>query len=491
MKYTLLTALLLTCIHGYAQVIRGKVEGNVRFINIYRPLTIGANSFGLPVVLEPSKDGSFYYKSDLSRNGVYKIEIPGNSRNFHLQATDTLTLRIREKNWVIFLEGKENYKHLIAAQIKEQQVDRANALLNNIISQRGNVNGKKEIKVDYSSKIRGLSNYLEMEQKALEKNLSRLDTVGVDSIFRSKIRNEMQFMVLWEFLNISHMLLERSPKDSAAIFQFARSICDRADPINPTYYDQGLGWSLYLSYYLKFKYPLNSDENNPLVKYFDKYQAQVINCPSEIQEYELGEYCLTDYVLEEPDSTKQKRHEYFRKLFPNSPYNAAIESHRRVDINAVVSNTSYVFMDTLRLESLQDLASAMGGKPFFVDLWASWCPSCKHEFFYSKDLKTALDQRGVNMLYVSFNVRSAKGTWKQDVGRFDLNGFHLRVDDTMRVGQQLKEDAFLKGDIYLPRYMLYDGKGNLLSHKLSKPSTGQKLLDEIDRLLSKKAEDRK
>ena len=118
MKYTLLTALLLTCIHGYAQVIRGKVEGNVRFINIYRPLTIGANSFGLPVVLEPSKDGSFYYKSDLSRNGVYKIEIPGNSRNFHLQATDTLTLRIREKNWVIFLEGKENYKHLIAAQIK-------------------------------------------------------------------------------------------------------------------------------------------------------------------------------------------------------------------------------------------------------------------------------------------------------------------------------------------------------------------------------------
>jgi thiol-disulfide isomerase/thioredoxin len=158
------------------------------------------------------------------------------------------------------------------------------------------------------------------------------------------------------------------------------------------------------------------------------------------------------------------------KLSPNVPlYSFGTYSNESKKILYTASN---------QYEDLgQLIKDKFKGKFVFVDLWASYCAPCKTEFAYSNNLHKFLNDNNVEMLYVSVDNASQIQKWEKDIYGFELKGNHYFASNTIL--SSLKKDLNEKNDIYIPRYLLFNSKGELISKSTKKPSEGENLYSEI------------
>ncbi len=124
--------------------------------------------------------------------------------------------------------------------------------------------------------------------------------------------------------------------------------------------------------------------------------------------------------------------------------------------------------DTIRLSDLK-------GKIVYIDVWATWCGPCKAEFPYSVSLQKEFEQNDeVAFLFVS--IDSKPQDWKKYLK--DENppkGIHI---NEVKVKQHptIHKSYKLWG---IPRYILIDRDGNIVSPKAPRPSS-----DEIKVMIS-------
>lgn len=117
--------------------------------------------------------------------------------------------------------------------------------------------------------------------------------------------------------------------------------------------------------------------------------------------------------------------------------------------------------------------------PVLIDMWATYCAPCKKEFLHKEKLYKWLDERGIRLLYVSVDFPNNSKRWESDVKRYGLKGYHYFI--TSKADDKLS--SLLGGSLTIPRYLLFDAKGNLLSNDLPRPSSGEKLYKTIEELL--------
>jgi thiol-disulfide isomerase/thioredoxin len=143
-----------------------------------------------------------------------------------------------------------------------------------------------------------------------------------------------------------------------------------------------------------------------------------------------------------------------------------------------------IVKDYGQINTIQNLLSHFKGKPVFVDLWASWCEPCKEEFKFSPNLYLELKKRNIEVLYISIDKDPLVVAWKKDMQNFKLTGNHVKATKALR--DELTTMIWGGVDAFsIPNYMLFDGKGNLLLKSTLAPSTGAKLLEQIEDLLAK------
>ena len=131
------------------------------------------------------------------------------------------------------------------------------------------------------------------------------------------------------------------------------------------------------------------------------------------------------------------------------------------------------------------IAEKFKGKAVFIDLWATYCGPCKAEFKYSEGLISFLKTQNIDILYLSIDANNTFASnvikkWENDISTYKLNGFHYFAS------KQFVQDLAVKlkiNTLAIPRYLLINENGVMVSNQLEYPSTQQVLFEQIKHLL--------
>ncbi len=113
------------------------------------------------------------------------------------------------------------------------------------------------------------------------------------------------------------------------------------------------------------------------------------------------------------------------------------------------------------------------GKMVFIDFWASWCAPCKAQIPYQKELEK--HYAGKDLVFVSVSLDNSKEAWLKSVKEEDLHGYVLYAKGNFK-------NDFPKayGVESIPRYMLIDANGKIISDNMMKPQNKKEIMGVFD-----------
>ncbi|MEA1887317.1 MAG: TlpA disulfide reductase family protein [Bacteroidota bacterium] len=127
--------------------------------------------------------------------------------------------------------------------------------------------------------------------------------------------------------------------------------------------------------------------------------------------------------------------------------------------------------------TLPDIAGNMvslsdfGGKYVYLDFWATWCGPCIVKIPYLE--KMAEEYRDKNIEIISISVDRDKNAWRNMLTKEPHQW--LQLHDSILVN-----DEYLVK--YIPTFVLIDREGKIIDARASRPSTGEVLTNQLDKL---------
>jgi thiol-disulfide isomerase/thioredoxin len=214
--------------------------------------------------------------------------------------------------------------------------------------------------------------------------------------------------------------------------------------------------------------------------------------PDQVQQYVMGAAFLNAAVFKSMgnDDFVQVFNAYQNK-FPNSPYIPVITTwlvqnrksagdfklamYRLDDQNKQLIEEEIKGNDSIT--TLQALVQKnFTGSPVFVDVWATWCSPCIAEFNNEPKLRKFLADNNIKILYISIDNIESAANWQKMVANFRLTGYHY-------LANQEVYNNINKLFIGIPRYLLFNAKGELVQDNLPRPHTGDALFKQISQSL--------
>jgi thiol-disulfide isomerase/thioredoxin len=122
------------------------------------------------------------------------------------------------------------------------------------------------------------------------------------------------------------------------------------------------------------------------------------------------------------------------------------------------------------LVSLDDLKNNI----VYVDVWATWCGPCKREIPALKELELEFRDSAIKFVSISVDKEKDYQTWLNMVAEKELKGIQLFADKDWN--SEFVKNYAIDG---IPRFILIDKQGNIISADAPRPSSG----DEIKNLL--------
>ena len=128
-------------------------------------------------------------------------------------------------------------------------------------------------------------------------------------------------------------------------------------------------------------------------------------------------------------------------------------------------------------ESYQGILDKHKGEVIYLDFWASWCGPCKREMPFSLKMQEHFKGKDVVFIYMSADQNPA--SWKKTAEGLKITGEHYLLNK--KVYTERNKVVQVK---YIPRYMIYDKKGKLVTDNAPRPSSA-KSTEMIEGLLKK------
>lgn len=129
-----------------------------------------------------------------------------------------------------------------------------------------------------------------------------------------------------------------------------------------------------------------------------------------------------------------------------------------------------------------DFSSAdLKGKNIYVDVWATWCGPCKREIPHLKEIEKEYHGKNIEFLSISVDEAKSSDKWKEFVKNEELGGLQVHAPEAF--DSEVVESYKING---IPRFLLIDTEGNIVSANAPRPSMGEDLRKMLDNLLEAK-----
>lgn len=112
--------------------------------------------------------------------------------------------------------------------------------------------------------------------------------------------------------------------------------------------------------------------------------------------------------------------------------------------------------------SLADLK----GKFVYIDMWATWCGPCKREIPFLKEVEKEFHGKNIEFVSISVDRKNAHDTWKNMIKDKEMTGVQLFADNNFQ-----SKFAVDYGVNSIPRFILLDPNGNIVSADAPRPSS--------------------
>ena len=122
--------------------------------------------------------------------------------------------------------------------------------------------------------------------------------------------------------------------------------------------------------------------------------------------------------------------------------------------------------------------SDLKGKYVYIDLWATWCGPCRAEIPFLKTTEEKYHGKNIEFVSVSIDKASDNEKWKKFVADKNLGGIQLFADKDWS-----SDFVTSYGVTGIPRFILIDPKGNIVSPDAERPSSPE-LQKQLDSLLN-------
>jgi thiol-disulfide isomerase/thioredoxin len=176
-----------------------------------------------------------------------------------------------------------------------------------------------------------------------------------------------------------------------------------------------------------------------------------------------------------------------QEKYPGSQYLPQAKSLLQQLTNTVKknsSNTKITIEDLGKMSSVLEVIKKYEGKVIYLDMWGTWCGPCKQEMTYAPELKKRYAGKNIVFLYIALDNPEQDKKWKDYIYINNLEGKHYRVSmaNTETFWQEA-EKAGIQPLKSVPRYMIIDTQGKIVHDVAERPSSQQKLYDQLDKLL--------
>jgi len=109
--------------------------------------------------------------------------------------------------------------------------------------------------------------------------------------------------------------------------------------------------------------------------------------------------------------------------------------------------------------------SDLKGKKVYLDIWATWCGPCIAEIPALKQFEEEFSTRDIEFVSISIDEAKDIDKWKKFIAKNELTGIQLLADGAW--GSDVVTSYNIKG---LPRFLLIDKDGNIVSANAPRPS---------------------
>ncbi|CAL2088851.1 cytochrome c biogenesis protein CcmG, thiol:disulfide interchange protein DsbE [Tenacibaculum sp. 190524A05c] len=109
--------------------------------------------------------------------------------------------------------------------------------------------------------------------------------------------------------------------------------------------------------------------------------------------------------------------------------------------------------------SLDDLK----GKYVYIDVWATWCPPCLAEIPSLQKLEKDYHDKNIQFVSISVDKRDDYFTWTDMIEEKNLGGLQLYANEDKTFSEAYRISS-------IPRFILVDPEGNLVSADAPRPS---------------------
>jgi len=117
------------------------------------------------------------------------------------------------------------------------------------------------------------------------------------------------------------------------------------------------------------------------------------------------------------------------------------------------------------------------GKYVLIKVWASWCAPCKAQIPFQREIEAAYEGKDIAFVNVAVDKQENIADWRDYVTENKLSGVHVISDKSF-------DSDFVKayGIKGIPRFILVDPEGKVVSTKTPFPAEKEKLIAFLDDL---------
>jgi len=175
------------------------------------------------------------------------------------------------------------------------------------------------------------------------------------------------------------------------------------------------------------------------------------------------------HSYENIESTMVEKELEFNKNYANSFKDKYAVEHKNA-LKLAKGTPSPIFNNYLNFNGGSSSLSDFKGKYVYIDVWATWCAPCKAQIPFLEKIEK--EYAGKNIEFVSISVDKQKyfDKWKKYVADKNLSGIQLFASNAF-------ESSFIQeyNIKTIPRFVLIDPVGKIISQKAPKPSNYEEL----------------